>query len=267
MEHAYMPESSRPLIDLKEISLWRDRPLLSDISWRVERGQHWVVLGRNGAGKTLLLRILAGYLWPSRGDVWVLEQRFGRVDLRELRKDIGWVSASLAERIPPNDTVREVVLSGAFATFGLMHKPSRRLEEEAAELMHNMGLDLMKNSHFTHLSAGEKQRVLIARSSLPHPHLLILDEPCTGLDLAARESLLAQINRMATDPQGPTMIMVTHRVSEIMPGFTHGFLIHRGSCAASGLLPDIMTDDLLSRTMEIPVHVVRNNGRWQVQVI
>jgi iron complex transport system ATP-binding protein len=255
------------MVKLTNVNLWRDHPLLVEINWTVRHRQHWVVLGRNGAGKTLLLRIVAGYLWPSQGEVDVLGERFGRVDLRELRQGLGWVSAALAERIPGADTAREVVLSGAFASFGLYQPVSAELGNKADTLLAEMGLAALAGRKFEALSAGEKQRVLLARSRLPEPRLLILDEPCAGLDLAAREKLLSLISLMAADPNGPTMIMVTHRVSDIVPGFSHGLLIHQGRIAAAGPLDEVMTDDLLSRTLEIPLHITRRQGRWLLEVI
>ena len=254
-------------VKLTNVNLWRDHPLLVNINWTVRRRQNWVVLGRNGAGKTLLLRIVAGYLWPSQGEVDVLGERFGQVDLRELRQGLGWVSTALAERIPGHDTAREVVLSGAFATFGLYQPVSGELHNRADTLLAEMGLAALADRKFEDLSAGEKQRVLLARSRMPEPRLLILDEPCAGLDLAAREKLLSLISLMAADPAGPTMIMVTHRVSDIVPGFSHGLLIHQGRIAAAGPLDEVMTDDLLSRTLEIPLHITHRQGRWLLEVI
>jgi len=251
------PEASI-IVSLKGVNLWRNRPLLENVNWTVTRGQHWAVLGRNGAGKTLLLRILTGYLWPSGGEVRVMAERFGRVDLRELRRGLGWVSAALVEKIPGLDTALEVVLSGAYATFGLHQKPSPELVRRAEAFLEDLGLESLKNQKFVHLSSGEKQRVLLARSLLPRPRLLILDEPCAGLDLAAREKYLALVARLTADPAGPTLIMVTHRVEEITPGFTHGLLLHRGRVLAAGPLAEVMTDRLLSRTLEIPLSVFRS---------
>jgi iron complex transport system ATP-binding protein len=260
-------EQRNDVVVLKDIHLWRQRPILQGINWTVERGQHWVVLGRNGAGKTLLLKITAGYLWPSRGEVHVLAERFGAVDLRELRQDIGWVSSALAEKIPDWDTALNVVLSGAYATFGLYHRPEAALVEAAERLMAEMGLLALKDQQFGDMSAGEKQRVILARSRLPRPNLLILDEPCAGLDLAAREKLLALVSAMARDPNGPTLLMVTHRVSEIPAGFTHAMLMHQGRAMASGRLQDVLTDRNFSRAMEVEVRLSQANGRWQARVV
>ena len=257
----------KTVLNLVDVSLRRDRGLLDNINWTVNRGEHWVILGRNGAGKTLLLKIAAGYLWPSRGRVQVLQEHFGRVDLRELRQDIGWVSSALVEKIPVWDTALEVVLSGEFATFGLYQTPAPELVESAETLMDDMGILSLAGQRFQDLSAGEKQRVMLARCRLPKPSLLILDEPFSGLDLAAREKLLALIDKMARDTQGPTMLMVTHRVSEIPPAFTHGLLLKSGRVLSSGDIGAVMTDENVSRAMEVGVRLARNNGRWSLQLV
>jgi len=255
----------RPIIfELKDVSLVRERVLLQDVNWRVEAGEHWVVLGRNGAGKTLLLQILTGYIWPSTGRVSVLSERFGRVDLRELRRGIGWVSSALASRIPGKDTALKVVLSGAFATFGLFESPSSEMVEQAKVIMKDMGLEALVEERFATLSRGEQQRVLLARAMLADPRLLILDEPCAGLDLAAREKLLNLIDQLALSAKGPTLIMVTHHVEEIVPGLTHGLLLTHGRVLASGELSEIMKDDLIGQALEIPVKISLVDNRYRV---
>lgn len=258
--------TDRPVVELKDVRLNRNRSLLENINWTVNRGEHWVVLGRNGAGKTLLLKILAGYLWPSRGEVNVLAERFGGVDLRELRQDIGWVSSALAEKIPSWDNALEVVLSGAFATFGLYREAPDSLVEKAQNLMDELGLSGLAGQDFSVLSAGEKQRVLLARARLSDPSLLILDEPCAGLDLASREKFLDLVEKMAEEPKGPTMIMVTHRASEIVPAITHGLLLRKGNIVASGPIDQVMTSELLSKTLEIDLNLSKIQGRFQVRI-
>jgi iron complex transport system ATP-binding protein len=244
----------------------RDQRLLDRVDWTIRRGEHWVVLGRNGAGKTLLLRILTGYLWPSQGRVSVLGHRYGTVDLRELRRGIGWVSSALAERIPSDEPVLSVVLSGPEATLGLYREPSVRMVEKARALMERFGLAHLENRPFGDLSAGERQRTILARSLLADPRLLILDEPSAGLDLAARERFLSQVQALAAEPEGPTLIMVTHRVEEIVPGFTHGLLLKRGQVMFAGPLAEALTDERFSQTMEIGLRLERPNGRWRATV-
>jgi iron complex transport system ATP-binding protein len=259
-------KKNEPVVRLNKVSLHRDRELLHQVNWTIRRGEHWVVLGRNGAGKTLLLRMVAGYMWPSNGEVDVLTERFGDVDLRELRQDIGWVSSALAEKIPGWDSALDVVLSGFYATFGLYERPDDELVDRAESLMKDMNLGDLASQRFDTLSAGEKQRVLVARARMPEPDLLILDEPCGALDLAARERFLGVVDKMAREPNGPTLIMVTHRVEEITPGFTHGLLLRRGKVTAQGPLEKVMTDELLSEALEIPVTLKHRQGRYEARV-
>ncbi|MEW5725185.1 MAG: ABC transporter ATP-binding protein [Thermodesulfobacteriota bacterium] len=265
-EVAGRPAEEGPMVELKGVGLWRDRMLLEGVDWTVEPGQHWIMLGRNGAGKTLLLKIIAGYLWPSRGRVRVLGQPYGQVDLRRLRTRIGWVSSALTEKIPEGDTALEVVLSGAYATFGLYREPPSGLAARARGLMEDLGLLGLAERGFGVLSAGEKQRVLLARALLPQPGLMILDEPCAGLDLAGREKFLRLVSKTIAAPGGPTVVMVTHRVTEITPGFTHALLLTRGRILAAGPLAEVLTGENLSRTMEIPLELSRLGDRWQVRV-
>ena len=258
-------EDRRTVLELKNVSFVREKTLLDDIDWRVRQGEHWIILGRNGAGKTLLLQIVAGYIWPTKGRVSVLRERYGQVDLRELRQRIGWVSSALKVRIPGGNTALRVVLSGAFASFGLYEKPSQEIIERAGRLMGEMGLGDLAEKRFKNLSHGEQQRVILARCLMPGPELLILDEPCAGLDMAAGFKFLDLIAGMAAEEGGPTLLMVTHRLDEIVAGLTHGLLMHQGRILASGPLDMVMTDRMVSRTMEIPLSVQRINGYWSVE--
>ncbi|MEE9517014.1 MAG: ATP-binding cassette domain-containing protein [Candidatus Adiutricales bacterium] len=253
------------VLELKNVGFVRDRTLLDDIDWRVRQGEHWIILGRNGAGKTLLLQIVAGYIWPTKGRVSVLRERYGQVDLRELRQRIGWVSSALKVRLPGGNTALRVVLSGAFASFGLYEKPSQEIIERAGRLMGEMSLGDLAEKRFKNLSHGEQQRVILARCLMPGPELLILDEPCAGLDMAASSRFLDLIAGMAAEEGGPTLLMVTHRMDEIVPGLTHGLLMRKGRILASGPLDKVMTDRMVSQTMEIPLSVQRINGYWSVE--
>ena len=260
-----LTEESRIVLELKNVSFMRGKPLLEDIDWRVRRGEHWIIMGRNGAGKTLLLQIVAGYIWPTTGRVSVLGERYGQVDLRALRRKIGWVSSALKARIPGGNTVRRVVLSGAFASFGLYEEPDSEMIERAERLIGEMGLGDLAEKRFRDLSNGEQQRVILARSLMPGPELLILDEPCAGLDFAASARFLDQISGLAAEEHGPTLVMVTHRMDEIVPGLSHGLLLLKGHILGAGPLDEVMTDGLISRTLEIPLRVQHTNGYWSVE--
>src|SRR5690625_3713853 len=171
--------------------------ILNNIDWSVRSGEHWALLGLNGSGKTTLLNMITGYIWPTEGRVSVLGHRFGTVDLRELRKRIGWVSSSFQERIHPRENALEVVLSGLCASIGLYEEPDAASVEKALELMASLGCRHTAHRAYTTCSHGEKQKLLIARALMAEPDLLILDKPCTGLDFVARESLLNDIAELA----------------------------------------------------------------------
>jgi iron complex transport system ATP-binding protein len=187
MEPSSMPAETS-ILAVSNVSLWRaETKILQDVSWRIEPGQHWAVLGPNGAGKTTLLNVVTGYLWPSRGEVEVLGCRFGSVDLRDLRKRIGWVSSALQTRMPPGAEAVDIVASGLHASIGLYETISPAQHRRAEDLLEQMHCGALRRSAWGTLSLGEQQRVLIARALMAAPPLLILDEPCAGLDMPGRE--------------------------------------------------------------------------------
>lgn len=238
------------------------RSILTDITWRLNPAEHWVVLGANGSGKTSLLLLLAGYLWPTRGSITVLGRRFGSVDLRELRKEIGWVGSFLQEHVPPHQKPLDLIIGGKFASIGVFEKPSSQDERKAERLAEVMGCASVLHSPYGVLSQGEKQRVLIARALMAGPRLLILDEPCSGLDMVAREQLLETLDRMGRDPQGPTLVLVTHHLEEIMPVFSHVLVLQNGRCVASGPKEQVLSGSVLSSAFQVPIEVHVHHGRY-----
>ncbi|MDR2934657.1 MAG: ATP-binding cassette domain-containing protein [Candidatus Adiutrix sp.] len=256
-------EGRETVISADRLSFRRGREyLIRDISWRVARGEHWAVLGPNGAGKTILLRLLTGYIWPTEGVVEILGQRLGRVDLRELRRRLGWVAKTLEEMTPARATVGEVILSGPRASLGLYEEPSAgemRLAREAAE---QFGLGRLFGREFGLLSSGEKQRALLARAALAGPELLFLDEPMSNLDLAGRETFLARLGELAA-PGGPTIILTTHNTLEIGPFLTHALILAEGGAVlAAGPLAETLTPENLSRAFGLPLRVEKAGGRY-----
>lgn len=248
---------------LDHVSFMRNRrTILDDIDWRVSPREHWVVLGANGSGKTTLLRILAGYLWPTSGRVTVLGERFGGTDLRELRKRIGWVGSFLGVQFPPSQRPLDLIVSGKFASIGIFEAPSEEDYARARDLACRLGCESVMESPYAVLSQGEKQRLLIARALIHDPELLILDEPCSGLDLVAREQLLGKLAELGSEGNGPTMILVTHHLEEIMPIFSRVLLLKNGRCLAQGSKDGILTPDLLGLAFEIPIRVDRNEDRY-----
>lgn len=249
---------------------WRrgNRPILNNIHWNVERGEHWAIIGPNGAGKTALLNMISGYVWPTTGKVAIFNRVLGQVDVRELRKSIGWVSSALFERlyrIRRNERVLNVVLSGKFASLGIYEQVSAADENSAQELLELFQCAHLAEKPFHVLSQGEKQRILLARAWMSRPKLLILDEPCTGLDLLARERLLSAIQRLAEAPDGPTILYVSHHVEEIIPLFTHALLLKDGHVLAGGKKRDVLQKNQLSELFGVNLNVTWQAGRPWIQ--
>lgn len=251
------------ILELNNVSLYRgDRVILEDLTWEVQSGDHWAVVGANGSGKTMMLKIATGYLWPSQGTVTVLGKRFGTIDLRELRTQIGWISAALRDLIPPQDSAFDVVLSGRFASLGLWNSVDDQDKTRAFELFSLFNCEGVETQSFGSLSQGEQQKILIARALLPNPQLLILDEPCSGLDLSAREQLLQTIHQVGCQSDGPTLIFVTHHIEEITPLFTHALVMQAGRILAQGVKEHVLTTSILSHAFGISVNIVKTNGRY-----
>jgi iron complex transport system ATP-binding protein len=237
--------------------------LLRSVDWIVELDERWVVLGPNGAGKTTLLQLLAAAMHPSAGTVHLLGEQIGQVDVFELKPRIGLASASLAQRIPPNERVTDIVVSAGYAVVGRWREAYGRLDvRRASNLLAALGADHLADRTFGTLSEGERKRVQIARALMTDPELLLLDEPAAGLDLGGREDLVARLSRIALDPEAATMVLVTHHVEEIPPGATHVMLLRDGGVQASGLLRDVLTPANLTATFGLPLTVERVGRRW-----
>ncbi|MGM0395982.1 MAG: ABC transporter ATP-binding protein [Bacillota bacterium] len=253
------------IIDIENVSIWRDsKYILKDIIWKVEKGEHWAILGLNGSGKTTLLNMINGYIFPSKGDVRVLGKTFGGYDLRELRKSIGWVSTALQERLYGNETAMEIVISGRYASIGLFNEPPEEDREYSLELLSLLDCRNLANRNYNTLSQGEKQRVLIARGLMSKPKLLILDEPCSGLDIFSREKLLNTVDDMCKSKDAPTLIYVTHQTEEILPAFSHTLLMRRGEIHSSGYTPDLLSKENLTDFFETDVDCTKTNERYSV---
>jgi iron complex transport system ATP-binding protein len=250
-------------ICLDEVSFVRRQRLILDrITWDIQPGDNWVVLGANGSGKTTLLQLLAGYLWPSQGKITVLGEAFGHIDLRELRKKIGWVGSFLEAQIPPSMAPLDLIVSGKYASIGIFESPKDQDYEQALALARKMKCGDILDLPYGVLSQGEKQRLLIARAVIHQPQLLILDEPCSGLDLVAREQLLETLDQLGGTPGGPALIFVTHHLQEIMPTFTHAFLLKEGRCLGQGRKEKILRSEFLTQAFGIPVEVNHAENRY-----
>jgi len=237
--------------------------LVRGLTWQVELDERWVILGPNGAGKTTLLNLASGRLHPSRGTAWILGERLGRTDVNELRTRIGLTTGRLADQVPPNERVLDVVVTAAWSVVGRWRENYDLQDEARARtLLQQMGMGQLVDREFGTLSEGERKRTQIARALMTDPELMLLDEPTAGLDLGGREELLARLTELAEDPDAPAMVLVTHHVEEIPPGFTHCLLLREGTVVAAGLLGETLTADNLSKTFGLPLVVQRSGDRY-----
>lgn len=237
--------------------------VLDGVDWTVREREHWVILGPNGCGKTSLLAALSGLVTPTEGDVEVLGARHGVSDWRDLRKFLGIVSAQAAAFVAEDEPVMEVVVSGLRAGFNLWDPPTRAELAKARTLLRASDLAHLVNRPWCALSQGERQRVLIARALINRPRLLILDEPCAGLDPLARGRFLETLAPLFAPNSGTSLVLITHHVEEIAPGFTHAMLLKDGRTFASGLLRSVVTSRSLSAAFGAPLKVTpRKNGRF-----
>jgi len=243
------------MIRLSNIDFIReDRRILEDVNLHIREGEHWVLLGRNGSGKTTLLEMVNGYHFPSSGSVEVLGHKYGTVDLREMRKHIGYISQSLFEKLNRADPVWEVVATGAYAFLRFYEVIPEEARSRAYELLERIGLGHVSEQPLGTLSQGERKKVMLARSLMSEPKVLIMDEPCSGLDLYEREKMLQSVQQLI-DNSGITVMYVTHHIEEIMPMFTHVALIEQGKLIAAGPKRDVLTPELLKRAYDVELEL------------
>ncbi|KKB35416.1 ABC transporter ATP-binding protein [Bacillus thermotolerans] len=255
-------------ISLKNIQWVRgDKTILQDINWTVQSGEHWAVLGLNGSGKTSLLNVVTGYQFPTKGTVTVLGNEYGKSNLQSVRKRIGFVSNSLNRFLTTfnQETALEIVMSGKFASVGLYEEVQEEEWKMAYQLLEAFRIEDQANQRYATLSQGEQRRVLLARAFSAQPDILVLDEPCAGLDIRAREELLRSLSEQ-TNQSGTSLIYVTHHIEEILPEITHVLLLADGNIVASGLKEEALTADSLSKAFKIPVEVEWKHGRPWLQV-
>jgi iron complex transport system ATP-binding protein len=256
------------IVELNNVSLVRQGiQILSDISWTVARGEHWALLGANGAGKTTLLKVITGYEWPTTGSVTVLRQRYGDCSLRELRKTIGWVSSAIEQDLPPADSTLDVVVSSFYASMGLYEEPTPIQWRQAEDVLRHVGGGHVLSRPFGSLSQGERQRALIARALVNRPVLVILDEPCAGLDPAAREAFLADLEQWAKSPVSPGLVLVTHHIEEIGPWIDHVLVIKNGRLLTSGRTQDVLTSEVLGEAFGCHCTIEQFEGRYWLRVL
>ena len=256
----------REVVALEGVSVVRDgRLLLDDIDWHVDRTERWVLLGPNGAGKTTLLQVASTYLGPTRGTVRLLGETYGKVDVRTLRERVGYAGPEPAGMIRHRLPAIDIVVTGKHASFvdTKWHDYDEADWELAGRLLERFAADHLADRRYGSLSSGEKQRVFLARSLMTHPEVLFLDEAMTGLDLGARERLVASLADLAADPESPAVILVTHHVEEIPPGFGHIAMMSQGRLIARGPIDVVLSADSLSECYEAKLHVELRDGRYR----
>jgi iron complex transport system ATP-binding protein len=237
--------------------------VLHQINWTVLPDQRWVVLGPNGSGKTTLVQLASGYLHPTQGGVEILEAVLGRVDVRKLRERIGMVSAAIARMLLPTVTATEVIVTARYGALEpWWHHYGLAERTQAVKLLEAAGFAYLADQQFGVMSEGERQQVLLARALMSRPELLLLDEPAAGLDVAGRERLISRMAALAASPQTPPIVLVTHHLEEIPPGFSHLLLLRQGSIAAQGPIDETLTAANLSACFGMPLRLTRADDRW-----
>lgn len=257
-----------PLLEISGLHITRGRTAILDgVDWRVHRRENWVILGPNGSGKTSLLKALTGYLTPTQGGITLLGRRFGRSDWRDLRLQVGMVTNSFSTAIPPAEVALDTVVSGKFAQLDLWARVTPQDRRAGRRWLRFVGAEQLAKREWTFLSQGERQRVLIARALMARPRLLILDEPCAGLDPVARENFLQFIERLTHQRGAPALVLVTHHVEEITAGFSHVLLLRSGRVVASGPRPAVLTTRNLSTTFDTSLRLSSVQGRYRLAFI
>jgi len=255
-----------PLLELKDVTYGLNGKMILDhVSWKIGAGEHWAILGPNGAGKTSLLRIVCGYVWPNRGGE-VFRKGESLIDLGRLRRSMGWVTSTLAADIPRGERVLDTVMSGRYGQLGLWpgswEKPDEALRRAAEERLAELKCLYLAERVFGTLSQGEQQKVLICRALMADPYLLILDEPCAGMDPGAREIFLSALLALGGKRTLPALIYVTHHPEEILPIFARTLILKGGKVMARGMTARVLTNHTLKRLYGVSVELVKKNDRY-----
>lgn len=257
------------VLKLSDVSVVREgNPILDSVSWEVDSSERWVILGPNGAGKTTLLQLASANMHPTSGSVQILEDSLGRTDVFELRPRIGFASTALARKVPADERVLDVVLTAAYSVTGRWNEEYEDIDVRRAQrVLGEWKLGELENRRFGDLSDGEQKRVQIARAAMTDPEILLLDEPAASLDLGAREELLQLLGGYAAAEGAPAIVMVTHHVEEIPPGFGHALLLTKGSVHAAGPIDEVLTSENLSAAFGLPLSLTSTDGRFAARAI
>jgi iron complex transport system ATP-binding protein len=261
------PPLQPPILDIRNITIRRGKTvILDDLCWTVKPGEHWVILGPNGSGKTSLLSALTGYFTPTEGEIHLLGEEFGASDWRELRKAVGIVSSSLRQLMHDEDCALEIVAGGESAQVGYWGPIPKRIRAAAMQSLERAEAKEIALRAWGVLSQGERQRVQIARALITQPRLLILDEPCAGLDPVAREHFLAVVERLARSRHAPAIVLVTHHVEEITPAFSHALVLREGRAVACGAIGQALTSATLSDAFGAPLRLRKSGGSYGLRL-
>ncbi len=257
----------KPILEVSNLRVLRgDTVILNDVTWRVERREHWVILGANGSGKTSLLSALTGYLMPTVGEIFLLGKNYGRADWRELRKQIGIVSSSVRQMMADGEPALETVVSGKYAMIDFWGRISRADRNRALKILRQIECAHLAKRPWRVLSQGERQRVLIGRALMARPRVLILDEPCAGLDPAAREHFLQFLQQLGQNKNAPTLVFVTHHVEEIMPVFSRVLILKSGNVLAGGRKMDALNSKNLSNAFGAKMQLLKTGNRYTLKI-
>ena len=252
------------LLSLTGVEVMREgRTILGPLDFAVNEGERWVILGPNGAGKTTLLQLLAALIHPTRGDVRILGERMGSVDVFELRPRIGFTSSAMLELLPADEKVIDIVLTSAYAIAGRWIEDYDLWDESRAKaLLTTFGVRELGERTFGTLSEGEKKRVQISRALMADPEVLLLDEPAAGLDLGGREDILQRITSYTSDDNAPATIIVTHHIEEIPAGTTHALLLKNGKALYAGSISDVLTETNINEVFGVNISLTFNGRRY-----
>jgi len=253
-----------PVLNLQNVSVVRDgKTILGPVDWQVNENERWVILGPNGAGKSTLFALCSTQIHPTIGSVEILGSKLGAVDVFEVRPRIGFMGSTLLSLFPEDEKVIDIVLTAAYAMLGRWNESYELWDESRAQgLLTTLGVRELAQRNFNTLSEGEKKRVLISRSLMSDPEILLLDEPASGLDLGGREDLLTRFDLLATDPHSPVTLIITHHIEEIPAGSTHALLLKNGRIVGSGAIASVITSENLSLAYDMPISVVMTNNRY-----
>ena len=254
------------ILEIKNLRLWRENPILEDISWTLSKGEHWVIFGPNGSGKSSLLGALTGYVTPSSGEITVLGQTYGQSDWRELRKKVGIVSTVLHSMIQLDETALKLVLSGKEAIINYWGKIPEAELKKARNILKLIHASHLEERTWVQLSQGERQRILIGRALMADYKILILDEPCAGMDLVSKENFLNFLTLLIRKKNFPTLILVTHHVEEIIPIFKNVLLLKNGKVCASGKKTEVLNSKSLSKAFDCKIAVRKKSDRYQAHI-